>query len=172
MIFLKTESKKQFIGCTNFLQSKKLPHFRLRGKVGQLSERKRVLCWSIYIISLWSWSMVIISIDQLNIISQQKLAKPHVPRAGVSVSCVEAVDVLPDVCLYGLEVFPHCTEKDQKVVVEWVAKKRHCFVTFTWQKKAKRATKEPPQNIIQSSTGYQAAMKTGYRISDYQALYS
>ena len=58
------------------------------------------------------WSMVIISINQLNIISQRKFAKPLVPRAGVSVSCVEAVDVLPDVCLYGLEVFPHCTEKD------------------------------------------------------------
>ena len=27
----------------------------LRGKVGQLSKRKRVLCWSLYIISLWLW---------------------------------------------------------------------------------------------------------------------
>ena len=31
----------------------KSPHFLLRGKAGQLSKRKRVLCWSIDIISLW-----------------------------------------------------------------------------------------------------------------------
>ena len=30
--------------------STKSPHFPLRGKVSQLSKRKRVLCWSIYII--------------------------------------------------------------------------------------------------------------------------
>ena len=35
-----------------FLQSTKSSHFPLRGKVGQLSKRKRVLCWSIYFISL------------------------------------------------------------------------------------------------------------------------
>ena len=28
-------------------------HFPLRGKVGQLSKKRWVLCWSIYIISLW-----------------------------------------------------------------------------------------------------------------------
>ena len=38
--------------CTNFLQSTKSPHFPLLAKVGQLIKRKRVLCWSIYIISL------------------------------------------------------------------------------------------------------------------------
>ena len=32
---------------------KKGLNFELRGKVGQLSKRKRVLCWSIYIISSW-----------------------------------------------------------------------------------------------------------------------
>ena len=35
--------KKQFIDCTNFPQSTKSPHFPLRGKVGQLSKRNRVL---------------------------------------------------------------------------------------------------------------------------------
>ena len=33
-----------------FFQSTKSHHFPLRGKVGQLSKRKRALCWSIYII--------------------------------------------------------------------------------------------------------------------------
>ena len=37
-----------------FFQSTKSTHFPLRGKVGQLSKRKRVLCWSIFIISLWA----------------------------------------------------------------------------------------------------------------------
>ena len=40
-----------------FLQSTKSPHFPCSGKIGQLIKKKRVLCWSIYIISLWSdWS--------------------------------------------------------------------------------------------------------------------
>ena len=40
---------KKLLDCTNFLQSTKSALFPLRGKVAQLSERKRVLCWSIYI---------------------------------------------------------------------------------------------------------------------------
>ena len=40
------------IVCTNCLHSTKSPNFPPRGKVGQTSKRKRVLCWSIYIISL------------------------------------------------------------------------------------------------------------------------
>ena len=47
------KNKKIFVDFTNFLYTTKLTHFPLRGKVGQLSKRKRVLCWSIYIISLW-----------------------------------------------------------------------------------------------------------------------
>ena len=35
-----------------FVQSRKSPLFRLRGKVGQLGRRKTVLYWSIHIISL------------------------------------------------------------------------------------------------------------------------
>ena len=35
-----------------FFQSTKSPHLPLRGKVGQLRRRKRVLCWSIYIITV------------------------------------------------------------------------------------------------------------------------
>ena len=38
---------------THFLQSTKSPHFTLRGQIGLLSKKKRVLCWVIYIISLW-----------------------------------------------------------------------------------------------------------------------
>ena len=38
--------------CTNFLQSTISPHFHLGGKVGKLIKRKRVFCWSIFIISL------------------------------------------------------------------------------------------------------------------------
>ena len=49
--FLKTKSDIFFIGCTHFVQSIKSPHFPLRGKFGQPSKRKRVLCWSIYIIN-------------------------------------------------------------------------------------------------------------------------
>ena len=48
MIFKKLKSN--LIDCKIFLQSSKSPHFPLRGKVGQFSERKRVLCWSIYTI--------------------------------------------------------------------------------------------------------------------------
>ena len=38
--------------CETFLLSTKSLHFPHRGKVGQLSKRKRMLCWSIYVISL------------------------------------------------------------------------------------------------------------------------
>ena len=52
--FLKNiKSKQYYIDCTNFLQSKKSPHCSLREEVGPPSKRKRVLCWSINIISLW-----------------------------------------------------------------------------------------------------------------------
>ena len=33
--------------CTNVLKFTKLHHFPLKGKAGQLSKRKRMLCWSI-----------------------------------------------------------------------------------------------------------------------------
>ena len=39
--------------CTNFLQS--TIYNPLRGKVGQLKKRKRVLCWSVYTISLCTY---------------------------------------------------------------------------------------------------------------------
>ena len=45
--FFKTENLSNSLTVTNFLQSTKLPHYSLRGNIGQLSERKRVLCWSI-----------------------------------------------------------------------------------------------------------------------------
>ena len=45
--------KKYLIECTNFLKSTKSPFFPLRGKVGQVSERKRVLYWSIYILLVY-----------------------------------------------------------------------------------------------------------------------
>ena len=47
----KLKQNKKFIDCTIFFLSTKSPHFSLSGKVGQLCERKRVLCWSIHIIS-------------------------------------------------------------------------------------------------------------------------
>ena len=47
--------KSSFIDCKNILQSTKSSHFPLKGKVGQLSKRKRVLSLSIYIISLCHW---------------------------------------------------------------------------------------------------------------------
>ena len=43
---------KKFIDLPIFFQSTKSPHLPLRGKVGQLRRRKRVLCWSIYIITV------------------------------------------------------------------------------------------------------------------------
>ena len=48
----KWKIKKQFIDYIkiNFLQSTKSPHFLLRGEVGQLSKKRRVLCWSIYLL--------------------------------------------------------------------------------------------------------------------------
>ena len=52
--FLKTNNKQQKVmDCTNFLQYTKSPLFPLRGMVVKLCKRKRVPCWSIYIISLW-----------------------------------------------------------------------------------------------------------------------
>ena len=46
------KNKTKLIDCPNVLQSKKLPMFPLREKVGQLSKKKIVLCWSIFVISL------------------------------------------------------------------------------------------------------------------------
>ena len=43
--FLKTKNKTK----NSFLQFTKSPHFPLIRKVGQLSKRKSVLCWSMYI---------------------------------------------------------------------------------------------------------------------------
>ena len=43
---------KLIIDCKHFLQSTKSPHIPLRGKAGQLSKRKRVLCWCLYRILL------------------------------------------------------------------------------------------------------------------------
>ena len=53
MIFSKLKTKNNNIDCTNFLYTTKAPLFPLRGNVGQLRKGKRVLCWSINIISLW-----------------------------------------------------------------------------------------------------------------------
>ena len=54
--FLKQNKKQKIIHWLYKLSRyTKLPHLPLRGKVGQLSKRKRVLCWSIYIISWWLW---------------------------------------------------------------------------------------------------------------------
>ena len=50
--FFKNLKQKIVIDCANILRSTKSPHFSLGGKVGQHSERKRVLCWSVYCISL------------------------------------------------------------------------------------------------------------------------
>ena len=49
--FLKLETKI-IDWLYKFFKSTKPPHFPLRGQVGQISKRKRVLCWSIYSISL------------------------------------------------------------------------------------------------------------------------
>ena len=47
--FFKTKNN---LLTVHIFQSTKSPHFAPRGKVGQLGKRKRVLCLSIYIISL------------------------------------------------------------------------------------------------------------------------
>ena len=54
MLFLKLKAKIIHWRYNYFYQSTKSPHFLLRGKFGQLRMRKRVLFWSIYIISLCS----------------------------------------------------------------------------------------------------------------------
>ena len=52
--FFYFKNKKYFIDCKNhFLYSAKSLHFPLRGKVGQLIKKKRVLCWSIYIMIVY-----------------------------------------------------------------------------------------------------------------------
>ena len=52
--FLKQNKKQKIIHWLYKLSRyTKLPHLPLRGKVGQLSKRKSMLCWSIYIMSLW-----------------------------------------------------------------------------------------------------------------------
>ena len=56
LIFLKLKPKK-FIGCTHFFYLKIHLTFHSKEKVRHLSERKRVLCQSIYIISLWVYCM-------------------------------------------------------------------------------------------------------------------
>ena len=45
-------NEKYSLTVQNFYNIQKSPHFLLRGKVGQLSKRKRVLCMSIDINSL------------------------------------------------------------------------------------------------------------------------
>ena len=47
-----TESEYRYFYCKSFFKCLRSPNFPLRGKVGQLSKKKRVLCWSIYIIIL------------------------------------------------------------------------------------------------------------------------
>ena len=52
MIFFKTENKNILLTVQKFLSSTKSPHFPFRGKIGQLSKRKRELCWSFYVTSI------------------------------------------------------------------------------------------------------------------------
>ena len=50
----KKRRRKKIIKFTNVLLSTKSPHFPLRGMVGQLSKRKRLLCWlSIFLVCGW-----------------------------------------------------------------------------------------------------------------------
>ena len=53
IIFFTFKTKQHSLAVDGFFQSKKSPHFPLRGKVGK---RKTVLCWSIFIFSLWGQS--------------------------------------------------------------------------------------------------------------------
>ena len=52
--FLKRKTKTNLLTVQIFfnLQNPPPPHFPLRGKVDQLCKKRRVLCWSISIISL------------------------------------------------------------------------------------------------------------------------
>ena len=52
MIILKFKTKNNSLTVQILLQSTKSNHFPLRGNVGQLRKRKRVLCLSIYVFSL------------------------------------------------------------------------------------------------------------------------
>ena len=49
--FLKLKTKTKKLWTVHFFPYTKSFHFPLIGKFGQLSKRKRVLCWSIYIIT-------------------------------------------------------------------------------------------------------------------------
>ena len=52
--FFKIKNKKQFVYCQHFIfVIYKITPLPLRGKVGPLSKKKRVLCWSIYISSTY-----------------------------------------------------------------------------------------------------------------------
>ena len=52
MIFFQIKNIHFFIGCTHFLKYTNHPTFHSEKKVGQLSKRKRLFCWSIYIIQV------------------------------------------------------------------------------------------------------------------------
>ena len=52
MTFVYTKNKNNSLTVKNFLQYTKLLHLLLRGKAGQLSEKKTVLYWSNYIITV------------------------------------------------------------------------------------------------------------------------
>ena len=75
MFFLRTKDKTIIHWLIKFSSICKIPHFPLRRKVGQLSKRKRVLCWSIYIISLWRF------IAQLGGPTRATFNPPQLPRS-------------------------------------------------------------------------------------------
>ena len=54
--FDKKLKRKLFNDCSFFISTKS-PHFQLRGTVDQLRKRKRVICWSTYIIRLCTWPL-------------------------------------------------------------------------------------------------------------------
>ena len=58
--FFILKTKNNSMTLQIFLKSTKSPHFPLRGNVGQLSERKRVLCWSIYVHTLLVYAVHIL----------------------------------------------------------------------------------------------------------------
>ena len=79
----KTNNKNYFLTVQFLLQSSKSPHFPLRGKVGQLSERRRVLCWSIYSIllvyDLTQWRLVTLSDWRAVLLRSADLPEPPAP---------------------------------------------------------------------------------------------
>ena len=77
MIFSKLKKKNNSLIVHIFSQSTKSHHFLLRGKVGQLRKRKRVLCLSIYIISLWCRGSAFLWVHPQHRDSVQPLVTSH-----------------------------------------------------------------------------------------------